>query len=134
MWHVVNLQRSVREWAMRQGWGGRNSDSEGRKNDSKGHHGLQFRGQYPRIAGLAGVLFCGSGRREQADQCDPPCSSGRGRPLSLARTQYFGTPGSALSLQARVPSVMLRAFLQCNDLRFGVQLTHVAGQFSSLAP
>jgi hypothetical protein len=22
-WHVVGLQRSVREWAMRQGWGGR---------------------------------------------------------------------------------------------------------------
>jgi hypothetical protein len=23
LWHVVGLQRSVREWAMRQGWGGR---------------------------------------------------------------------------------------------------------------
>jgi hypothetical protein len=23
MWHVVGLQRSVREWAIRQGWGGR---------------------------------------------------------------------------------------------------------------
>ena len=23
MWHVVGLQRSVREWAMRQGWNGR---------------------------------------------------------------------------------------------------------------
>jgi hypothetical protein len=23
MWHVVGLQRSIREWAMRQGWGGR---------------------------------------------------------------------------------------------------------------
>jgi hypothetical protein len=23
VWHVVRLQRSVREWAMRQGWGGR---------------------------------------------------------------------------------------------------------------
>ena len=23
IWHVVGLQRSVREWAMRQGWGGR---------------------------------------------------------------------------------------------------------------
>jgi hypothetical protein len=23
VWHVVGLQRSVREWAMRQGWGGR---------------------------------------------------------------------------------------------------------------
>jgi hypothetical protein len=23
LWHVVWLQRSVREWAMRQGWGGR---------------------------------------------------------------------------------------------------------------
>ncbi len=22
VWHVVGLQRSVREWAMRQGWGG----------------------------------------------------------------------------------------------------------------
>jgi len=22
-WHVVGLQRSIREWAMRQGWGGR---------------------------------------------------------------------------------------------------------------
>jgi hypothetical protein len=23
VWHVVGLQRSVREWAVRQGWGGR---------------------------------------------------------------------------------------------------------------
>jgi hypothetical protein len=23
VWHVVGLQRSAREWAMRQGWGGR---------------------------------------------------------------------------------------------------------------
>jgi hypothetical protein len=23
VWHVVGLQRSVREWAIRQGWGGR---------------------------------------------------------------------------------------------------------------
>jgi hypothetical protein len=23
VWHIVGLQRSVREWAMRQGWGGR---------------------------------------------------------------------------------------------------------------
>jgi hypothetical protein len=23
VWHVLGLQRSVREWAMRQGWGGR---------------------------------------------------------------------------------------------------------------
>jgi hypothetical protein len=23
VWHVVGLQRSMREWAMRQGWGGR---------------------------------------------------------------------------------------------------------------
>ena len=23
VWHVVGLQRSVREWALRQGWGGR---------------------------------------------------------------------------------------------------------------
>jgi hypothetical protein len=23
LWHVVGLQRSVREWALRQGWGGR---------------------------------------------------------------------------------------------------------------
>jgi hypothetical protein len=26
VWHVVGLQRSVREWAMRQGWGGRAVD------------------------------------------------------------------------------------------------------------
>jgi hypothetical protein len=26
LWHVVGLQRSVREWAMRQGWGGRPVD------------------------------------------------------------------------------------------------------------
>jgi hypothetical protein len=26
VWHVVGLQRSVREWAMRQGWGGRSVD------------------------------------------------------------------------------------------------------------
>jgi hypothetical protein len=23
VWHVVGLQRSIREWAIRQGWGGR---------------------------------------------------------------------------------------------------------------
>jgi hypothetical protein len=23
VWHVVDLQRSLREWALRQGWGGR---------------------------------------------------------------------------------------------------------------
>jgi hypothetical protein len=23
VWHVVGLQRSIREWALRQGWGGR---------------------------------------------------------------------------------------------------------------
>jgi hypothetical protein len=23
VWHVVGLQRSIREWAMRQGWGGK---------------------------------------------------------------------------------------------------------------
>ena len=23
LWHVIGLQRSVREWAIRQGWGGR---------------------------------------------------------------------------------------------------------------
>jgi hypothetical protein len=23
VWHVIGLQRSAREWAMRQGWGGR---------------------------------------------------------------------------------------------------------------
>jgi hypothetical protein len=26
VWHVVGLQRSVREWAMRQGWAGRPVD------------------------------------------------------------------------------------------------------------
>ncbi|MGH6897980.1 MAG: DUF6456 domain-containing protein [Geminicoccaceae bacterium] len=28
VWHVVGLQRSVREWAMRQGWGGRLIDQK----------------------------------------------------------------------------------------------------------
>ena len=28
MWHVIGLQRSVREWAMRQGWGGRSVRQE----------------------------------------------------------------------------------------------------------
>jgi len=28
VWHVVGLQRSVREWAMRQGWGGRPIDQK----------------------------------------------------------------------------------------------------------
>jgi hypothetical protein len=28
VWHVVGLQRSVREWAMRQGWGGRRVDQK----------------------------------------------------------------------------------------------------------
>jgi hypothetical protein len=23
VWHILGLQRSIREWAMRQGWGGR---------------------------------------------------------------------------------------------------------------
>ena len=28
VWHVVGLQRSVREWAIRQGWGGRPVDQK----------------------------------------------------------------------------------------------------------
>jgi hypothetical protein len=28
VWHVVGLQRSVREWAIRQGWGGRSVRQE----------------------------------------------------------------------------------------------------------
>jgi hypothetical protein len=28
VWHVVGLQQSVREWAMRQGWGGRPVDQK----------------------------------------------------------------------------------------------------------
>ena len=28
VWHVVGLQRSVREWAIRQGWGGRPVDEK----------------------------------------------------------------------------------------------------------
>jgi hypothetical protein len=28
VWHVVGLQRSVREWAVRQGWGGRQVDQK----------------------------------------------------------------------------------------------------------
>jgi hypothetical protein len=28
VWHVVGLQQSVREWAMRQGWGGRSVDQK----------------------------------------------------------------------------------------------------------
>jgi hypothetical protein len=28
VWHVVGLQRSVREWAIRQGWGGRSVDQK----------------------------------------------------------------------------------------------------------
>jgi hypothetical protein len=28
VWHVIGLQRSVREWAMRQGWGGRSVRQE----------------------------------------------------------------------------------------------------------
>jgi hypothetical protein len=28
VWHVVGLQRSVREWALRQGWGGRSVRQE----------------------------------------------------------------------------------------------------------
>jgi hypothetical protein len=28
VWHVVGLQRSVREWAIRQGWGGRSLRQE----------------------------------------------------------------------------------------------------------
>jgi hypothetical protein len=28
VWHVVGLQRSIREWAIRQGWGGRSVDQK----------------------------------------------------------------------------------------------------------
>jgi hypothetical protein len=28
VWHVIGLQRSVREWALRQGWGGRSVDQK----------------------------------------------------------------------------------------------------------
>jgi hypothetical protein len=28
VWHVVGLQRSVREWAIRQGWGGRSVEQK----------------------------------------------------------------------------------------------------------
>jgi hypothetical protein len=31
VWHVVGLQRSVREWAIRQGWGGRPVDQKAAK-------------------------------------------------------------------------------------------------------
>jgi hypothetical protein len=31
VWHVVGLQRSIREWAMRQGWGGRRCGSSRRR-------------------------------------------------------------------------------------------------------
>lgn len=31
LWHIVGLQRSVREWAIRQGWGGRPVDQKAAK-------------------------------------------------------------------------------------------------------
>ena len=36
VWHVVGLQRSVREWAMRQGWGGRSVRVEAGAGDPGG--------------------------------------------------------------------------------------------------
>lgn len=61
IWHVVGLQRSIREWAMRQGWGGRSI------NDKQAQGIL--------IAAL-GVLatHCGY-RRQQANRST--CSSER---------------------------------------------------------
>jgi len=48
VWHVVGLQRSVREWAMRQGWGGRPVRQE--------------QAQGILVAAL-GVLACSGGQR-----------------------------------------------------------------------
>jgi len=39
IWHVVGLQRSIREWAMRQGWGGRSVRVEQAQGILVGHYG-----------------------------------------------------------------------------------------------
>ena len=39
VWHVVGLQRSVREWAIRQGWGGRSVEQKEAKGSWWPHSG-----------------------------------------------------------------------------------------------
>jgi hypothetical protein len=53
VWHVVGLQRSVREWAMRQGWGGRAVRQEQAQGISGG--GLGSAGKLPRPWGTEAV-------------------------------------------------------------------------------
>jgi hypothetical protein len=52
VWHVVGLQRSVREWAIRQGWGGR-------PVDHKAAAGILIAG----LGMLAAHLGCGTAKR-----------------------------------------------------------------------
>jgi hypothetical protein len=71
VWHVVGLQRSVREWAMRQGWGGRPVRQE--------------QAQGILVAAL-GVLAAHAGYRDAASrhrgecQRQTRCCATRGRP------------------------------------------------------
>jgi hypothetical protein len=54
VWHVVGLQRSIREWALRQGWGGRPVRAE------------QAQGMLVAALGIL-ASFYGYGRREPMD-------------------------------------------------------------------
>ncbi len=61
VWHVVGLQRSIREWAMRQGWGGRPVRVEQAQGILvaalgvlAGHYGYRSSSASPRNGGRAG--------------------------------------------------------------------------------
>jgi hypothetical protein len=56
VWHVVGLQRSVREWAIRQGWGGRPVRGAGRPGGGAGNAG----GARRVWRGQAGLLMGGA--------------------------------------------------------------------------
>ena len=46
VWHVVGMQTSIREWALRQGWGGRpvrQESAQGSQCQSPGHHSRRNR-------------------------------------------------------------------------------------------
>jgi hypothetical protein len=60
VWHVVGLQRSVREWAIRQGWGGRPVRQE--------------QGQGILVAALGMLVHCdgrGEGTKRTKTRCGP---------------------------------------------------------------
>jgi hypothetical protein len=71
VWHVVGLQRSVREWAIRQGWGGRSVRQE------------QAQGILVAALGMLAVHF----RYGEAKQASWKNSCGLRRPLSGSKNR-----------------------------------------------